>query len=413
MRKALLFPLLLLFFSSGCQNGSTEFTQYQKFEIHCDRDTVLLSRRGVKINIEANTFDCVKSDKIELDFAEVIRKSDMILTGIYSVDANGGILESGGMFRIIDKSTNSQSFRKPVQLEIPASTANAGMSKFSSIDVNGTLTWTNPKNEIGLKGDENIKKGKSLYEQKCTSCHHSDLRRQLIGPALGNVHLFRDKDWLMNFTKDSQQMIAQGDSLAICVTQAYNGSVMTSYPEIGEDDVSSIYEFIANESKLQGIGKSEIEYLTECVIDTTTELAITNVLFDFQSEYAYIVDLASDGWINVDDLLEFETMIEPIVVSMDREYSDLRMVLTFQNRNVVVPFVQNENNPRKYRLLFSDRKDRINFPIEELISIVAYSEKEGFRYKILEYQAKETGNHIELTLDSKDKSEFLKEVENL
>lgn len=410
-----LLQIVILLLIIGCQNNEDEKfslnkNQYQKFEVSCDSDTILVSKEGVKIKIKANTFKCSNNKKIDLRFVAIMNKSDMILNEFYTVNEDGEFLESGGMFHFIDNTNDSKSFEYPIKLEIPTSIANSKMTKHLSKNNNDMLVWSDTKKIIEIGNDENSERGKKLFNQNCTSCHSRNLRADLTGPALGNVHLYRDRDWLIEYTRNSMQMISQGDSLAVCLFQKWNTTLMSSYPQLSDEDIEDVYDFIANESRIQAIGINEIDYLTECEIDTTLFRPIVNLN---DKRYSYLLEIQSNNWVNVDYLIPFPSKIEPIKLVLDKQYESLVIVMTFQERNIVIPFEQNEVDKTKYRLLFSKDKEKINFPIGEMVNIIAYSDVEDFEFKIIDYKPKSVNNILNLSLEKRIKSEFLKEIKKL
>jgi|GEM_PF-2974756 len=407
MKNNILLILLLTF--AACQTDNNALvideSQYQKFEVICDRDTTLISKKGVKINIKANTFECPKNEVVALKFVEIIDKSDMILNQLYTVDDKGQLLESGGMFQLIDATNNSKTFEHPIQLEIPTETANSKMIRYSAEMQDNLLVWSATEDKVQLNNVDNLTEGKKLFKDNCSACHNSSLRAHMTGPALGNVHLFREKDWLIEFTKNSQRLAATGDSIARCVLN-WDASIMQNFPMLSDNEIENIYEYIANESQLQGIGIDEVDHTASC------DTARLNNTFSF-AEYTYLLELNTRNWVNVDYLMQFNSTIDPIEITLDKTYEDIEIAAVFQARDIVIPFVNYESDNKIYELLLSKGKEEINFPIGEKINIVAYSDIENFKYTILEYQPKKENNNINLSLESTDKNEFLEAIEKL
>ncbi len=123
------------------------------------------------------------------------------------------------------------------------------------------------QHQLDESSSRRIEHGKSLYNEYCTPCHHKDLRKVLTGPALGNVHLFRSQEWLIEFTQDPYGMIAEGDSLAVGIWHSWQPVIMRSFDTIlTRAQIIDIYQFIKNESAVQGIDSNEVEYIIECKI---------------------------------------------------------------------------------------------------------------------------------------------------
>ena len=82
------------------------------------------------------------------------------------------------------------------------------------------------------------KEGKKLFKSLCASCHKLD--RKLIGPKLGGVEERRENAWLKSWIKDNAALRASGDKDAIAVFEEYNGSNMTAFPQLSDQNIDDI-----------------------------------------------------------------------------------------------------------------------------------------------------------------------------
>lgn len=82
------------------------------------------------------------------------------------------------------------------------------------------------------------KEGRKLYKQLCASCHKLD--KKLIGPALGGVEERRENDWLKKWIRNNAELRASGDRDAIAIFEEYNGSVMTAFPQLTDQNIDDI-----------------------------------------------------------------------------------------------------------------------------------------------------------------------------
>ena len=71
-----------------------------------------------------------------------------------------------------------------------------------------------------------------------------NMRDDLTGPALGGATAHYEREWLHDFTRNSQAMIQSGDSLAVRQWKLWEPSVMTPFPNFTEDDLDDIFIFI-------------------------------------------------------------------------------------------------------------------------------------------------------------------------
>ena len=82
------------------------------------------------------------------------------------------------------------------------------------------------------------KEGKSLFKSLCASCHKLD--KKLIGPALGGVESRRENDWLIAWIKNNAEFRASGNADAIAIYEEYNGSNMSAFPQLSDQNINDI-----------------------------------------------------------------------------------------------------------------------------------------------------------------------------
>ena len=94
-------------------------------------------------------------------------------------------------------------------------------------------------------------KGKSLFNANCAACHQLD--KKMTGPALRNVETRLseteglDRTWLNAWIRNSSAMIKSGDAYANKIYAEYNGSAMTAFPQLSDQDLSDILAYTAQE----------------------------------------------------------------------------------------------------------------------------------------------------------------------
>ncbi len=89
--------------------------------------------------------------------------------------------------------------------------------------------------------------GKSIFTVRCAGCHN--VNKVLTGPALAGVHERRSIDWIVNFVHSSQTMVKKGDKDAVALFEKFNKIPMPDHPDLTEDNIKSIVEFIKSEAK--------------------------------------------------------------------------------------------------------------------------------------------------------------------
>ncbi len=92
-------------------------------------------------------------------------------------------------------------------------------------------------------------KGKSLFNTNCASCHKLD--KKMTGPALRNVEQRLaddeglDREWLYAWIRNSAGMIKDGDTYANKIYNEYNGTAMTAFPQLTDEDLNNILAYTA------------------------------------------------------------------------------------------------------------------------------------------------------------------------
>ncbi|MDO5510268.1 MAG: c-type cytochrome [Weeksellaceae bacterium] len=96
----------------------------------------------------------------------------------------------------------------------------------------------------------NAANGEKIFNAQCAACHKLDSK--FVGPALGGVveRLQTDeglgRDWLHAWIHDNAALRATGDEYANRIFEEYNGSVMTPFPQLSEQDIDDILEYTTN-----------------------------------------------------------------------------------------------------------------------------------------------------------------------
>jgi len=109
------------------------------------------------------------------------------------------------------------------------------------------IGWSQPSFSQ-VEGD--AANGKKLFKSNCASCHKLD--KKLVGPALGGVTDRREVEWLVKWIQNNAELRASGDADAIAIYDEYNGSPMTAFPQLSEQDIMDIlaYSIKGDEKKV-------------------------------------------------------------------------------------------------------------------------------------------------------------------
>lgn len=89
--------------------------------------------------------------------------------------------------------------------------------------------------------------GQKLFVNLCASCHNSNMKDHLTGPALGGIR----KKWsdypeedLYDYIRNSQQMISEGHPLALASWNEWKPTIMTSFPDLSDGELKKLVDYI-------------------------------------------------------------------------------------------------------------------------------------------------------------------------
>jgi mono/diheme cytochrome c family protein len=83
--------------------------------------------------------------------------------------------------------------------------------------------------------------GETLFKANCAACHKLD--KKATGPALRGVASKYETEWLYKWIRNSQGLINSGDALAVKLFAENNNSVMTSFPQLTDEDINNILAY--------------------------------------------------------------------------------------------------------------------------------------------------------------------------
>lgn len=114
--------------------------------------------------------------------------------------------------------------------------------------VNGPIAESDPmKNKgvgpvttvsIGSVDEALVKKGKEIFEGKCSACHKFDSK--YVGPALGGVTTRRTPEWIMNMILNPVEM-TQKDPIAQKLLEEH--LTQMTFQDLKEDEARAVLEY--------------------------------------------------------------------------------------------------------------------------------------------------------------------------
>ncbi len=90
-----------------------------------------------------------------------------------------------------------------------------------------------------------VEAGKALFKNNCASCHNKNMKDKLTGPALGGIQeRWGDDAALYEWIRNSQGLISKGHPRAVQLFNEWNKVVMTSFPNLKDEDIANIIAYI-------------------------------------------------------------------------------------------------------------------------------------------------------------------------
>jgi cytochrome c551/c552 len=87
--------------------------------------------------------------------------------------------------------------------------------------------------------------GKTIFTARCAGCHN--INKTLTGPALAGIDQRRSMEWIVDFVHSSQTLVKNGDKDAVALYEQFNRIPMPDHPDLTEDNIKSIVEYIKSE----------------------------------------------------------------------------------------------------------------------------------------------------------------------
>ncbi len=92
-------------------------------------------------------------------------------------------------------------------------------------------------------GGGDVAKGESIFKGSCAQCH-AVTDEVVVGPGLKGATTRNNIAWLTKWVHNSQAVIASGDAYGVALYNKFNKAQMTSFPNLSEDDIKSIFAYV-------------------------------------------------------------------------------------------------------------------------------------------------------------------------
>jgi mono/diheme cytochrome c family protein len=254
MRIVALAELLLLVAVFSCNRPQTanRLANGDKlpsafFSIDPNKDTVLVTADGTKISIPAGALDAGGADSVHLEIKEA-NTIEAIINGRLVTTSAGQPLSSGGMLMIEAAPGRTVTMRKALGISVPAQNFQQGMMAFKGqIDDSGAISWVDPRALDDNPTMRLLNAGSKIFQASCATCH--SLQGSSLGPALGWITQRRNKQWLIDFTRNNARMLWRGDAYTCFLFNRYDKTPMNPFPNLSDTDLEGVFAYITSASQ--------------------------------------------------------------------------------------------------------------------------------------------------------------------
>lgn len=481
MKIIITASLLLIVILFSCNKGSNnkllqtpEEVKADEYEINIDRDTVLQTKNGALLKIPSGSLSS-SSSTVTLEIKEAYSITQMIRSGL-TTQSNGQLLSSGGMIYINPKKGQEVKINKAIKVAIPTENLEAGMQLFKGkTGEDGKINWSEPDTLPENKQLNSIMAGKQLFLSNCASCHA--IGKNVTGADLANIlkrpHL-RDKEsrWPQMHTGIAarfQTLIPSDDATDETRTTKYSksglyaclvkgimgGSAAPLFPDLNDEALDAIYNYIQNESDRLHLPLPSHAYLDDCV-DSCAEyvrqvwslyeqklklekkqdslthdngrmvveeknlpkdsLSSRNFrVMDFDDKVSpknydaryYQFTIETFGWFNIDVLLDKKEGVKEsqLFVRVTGEFrSKVQVYLVIPSEKIYAPGGPADRNPEEFAFLYKNG----NLPLPQNVKayILAVSESESaVAFTVKEFTTS-TQQEFTISLQSSSKEAF-------
>lgn len=420
LKRSTFLLLIIVLLVASCNKPNktryldTSALEEQTFTINPTRDTTLLTKAGIIIDIPANAVTVPNGGNVSIQVKEALGLKDMLLSGL-TTKSDSGLLASQGMF-YIGSNTEGVEIKKQLTAKLPVDEIIPGTENYAGVyDEDSALQWVVKKKANKPEFDANdIAEGKALFKSNCAACH--GVTEDGTGPPMAGMTSKYSIDWLIKFTRNFNDLVAECDCDAITAVNS-RPVMMNLHYGLTDRDIKKIFAFVdggelkkpvANcydscknfmarvqvlENQYKVLEKqANTQQVHICYVDTSRRTPaipapqefIPTVTPNYQvipnrpQSYYYKIDIDAWGWYNADILLKDHYQLSPsnLVVSVPGYSKDN------VNVSLVVPSVkclaqggltkQSEND-----YAFMDDDGKIRLPIGQKAYVLVYGDVKG------------------------------------
>lgn len=433
--------------------------------IQVDKDTTFKTKNGALIQIPKGALSVTEGTSARLEIKEAYSIEQIVKAGLFTRTGEEP-LSSGGMIYINAAAGQAVTIKKNIRIAIPTHYLQEGMQLYKgNKTTGGTINWENPRPLNESQQLAVMKKGKTLFEKNCASCH--GIGKEGSGPDLahfpkrfnygdeGNWRYFYHTFLIASEYKEFFHPDLYGCNLINKYGEA-SPPFFSNITDTGNSaDLMSIYSYIQQESDRRNLPLPPHHYLISCVdscnaytaavreleakrkslikknAPRTTEINNPPVSIpppdttpppvnygrevspgNFQAVY-YEFTIESFGWFNIDILLKDVPGIEKssLLVRIRGSYREtITIYLILPQTKVYLPGGLT-NNPDEYA--FYKKDGSVPLPQNEKAYILALTETgDSIAYALQEFTTARS-QQIEIELSKSTKEALSNAIEKL
>jgi cytochrome c2 len=120
--------------------------------------------------------------------------------------------------------------------------------------------------------------GQKIFNTNCSGCHN--FKQDGIGPQLSGVATYASEEWIVQFIKNSKQLINSNDERAVKVFNKYKKAEMPAFEAFNNDELHTLYIYIKSQKKTETAkGNNNEKGLSNPIKDS---IAVSNLLINLE-----------------------------------------------------------------------------------------------------------------------------------
>ena len=105
------------------------------------------------------------------------------------------------------------------------------------------------ENPLSYEKKEALTKGKKLFMNHCSQCHHESMEIEMTAPPLEEAVKNRTQSWIKQYIlKGGEKSVLEGDSIALELEKE-GWAIMPSFHYLSEEEINNVVSYINHVSQ--------------------------------------------------------------------------------------------------------------------------------------------------------------------